>query len=425
MSSSNLDPQNRLRRLPPPALRGRRNRTEEERLLPELKETLGDDILSETPVEVEARAEHSTMPAEQAPEVPEEPNSAAPAEELPYEFVSESEETSKKVSEADKVDLVTYIQGVAEPLLEAISRRVVGQEELKQSLLISLLTNGHLLLESLPGLAKTTAAAALAKALSSDFKRIQCTPDLLPADIIGTQVYNNKTNEFTTQLGPVHANIVLLDEINRSSAKTQSAMLEAMQERQTSIGGEVYLLPKPFLVLATQNPIEQEGTYRLPEAQLDRFLMKELLTYPTPEEELEIVEKIENGDLDDNRFFTTEVTTDHILFSQELVKQVYVSEKVKQYIVHIVSSTRNPENVPKDYADKIEEGASPRATIAFLKASQALAALKGRDHVIPDDIKELAHRILRHRIKLNYTALSENITVEDVIDAILDSIKIA
>lgn len=328
---------------------------------------------------------------------------------------------SSKLSPED----LEFSRNVTSVLLDSFSHKVVGQSQLKVSLLISLYTGGHILLESVPGLAKTTAAQSLADALSTSFKRIQCTPDLLPSDIIGSQIYDNRTGEFRTQLGPVHANIVLLDEINRSSAKTQSAMLEAMQEKQTSIAGENYKLPEPFLVLATQNPIEQEGTYRLPEAQLDRFLIKEILDYPSDSEELEIIEKIENGDLSRDKVFGTNITAEHILYMQKLVEKVYVDKKIKEYIISIVSITRNPSDALGDkYADMVEQGASPRATIAFLKATKALALINGRSHVIPEDVKAVGHRILRHRIMLNYVATSQKITVETIIDGIFDSVGI-
>ncbi len=300
--------------------------------------------------------------------------------------------------------------------------RVVGQARLQESLLIALLTGGHVLLESVPGLAKTTAAQALAKGVSGSFKRIQCTPDLLPSDIVGTQIYNQRDGSFVTQLGPVHANFVLLDEINRSSAKTQSAMLEAMQERQTSIGDQTYPLPKPFLVLATQNPIEQEGTYALPEAQLDRFMLKDVLDYPSPAEEAEILRRIDDGVFRHDP--AAVVTLDDVLRLQELTPRVYLDPAIINYIVGLTYVTRHA----KDYVDPatatfIEFGASPRASIAFAQASRARALLDGRDHVVPDDIKALAHRVFRHRVILGFEALAEDVQVERVIDTLVASIK--
>lgn len=308
---------------------------------------------------------------------------------------------------------------------QAFATRVVGQQNLQTALLVGMITGGHILLESVPGLAKTTAAQTLAQAVEGSFKRIQCTPDLLPSDIIGTQIYDYAKGEFRTQLGPVHANIVLLDEINRSSAKTQSAMLEAMQEKQTSIGGQVYELPKPFVVLATQNPIEQEGTYELPEAQLDRFLLKEVLVYPTAPEELEILKRIEAGVIGgelrgDN---LPHVSTEAILRMQQLVRKVYIDDAVKQYIVQLVAATRAPAAaIPPDQARYIQYGASPRASIAFQQVAKAVALLAGRDYVIPEDVKALRYAILRHRILLNFEAIADQVHPETLIDAIFNAV---
>jgi MoxR-like ATPase len=302
------------------------------------------------------------------------------------------------------------------------AHRVVGQESLKTVLMVALLVKGHVLLESLPGLAKTTAAKALADSIHATFKRIQCTPDLLPSDIIGTQIYNQQTHSFETKKGPVHANFVLLDEINRSSAKTQSAMLEAMQERQTTIGGEIYPLPSPFMVIATQNPVEQEGTYRLPEAQLDRFLLKETITYPTPFEEREVLKKVENGDLTDTTTGTTSL--DDLIWLQEQVKRITLSEPIYEYIINIVYATRHIETIlGEERADYVKYGASPRASIAFLESAKAYALLNGRNYVIPEDIKVLSYPILRHRIITTYEAEEEGYTSEKIIDEILKLVK--
>ncbi len=311
---------------------------------------------------------------------------------------------------------------------ESYSTKVVGQASLKRSLLIGLITGGHILLESVPGLAKTTAAQAISDAVSGSFKRIQCTPDLLPSDIIGTQIFDYQKQTFETQLGPVHANFVLLDEINRSSAKTQSAMLEAMQEKQTSIGGTVYPLPEPFLVLATQNPIEQEGTYHLPEAQLDRFLLKEILDYPEFADEIEILDRINDGVYDKHPGDAKPkgaVTIDDVLFLQEVVTKVYLDDSITNYIVSAVYVTRKAESyIGKQLADCIEYGASPRASIAFSRAARALALIEGRDHVIPEDVKELRHVVLRHRIILGFEAIADNVEPETIIDAIFASVKV-
>ena len=299
--------------------------------------------------------------------------------------------------------------------------RIVGQKNLQISLLISLIANGHILVESVPGLAKTTAAKVLTESCGGKFSRIQCTPDLLPSDIIGTQTYNAKTGEFETQIGPVCANFVLLDEINRSSSKTQSAMLEAMQERQVSIGGENYKLPDVFIVIATQNPIEQEGTYPLAEAQQDRFIIKETLNYPTAAEELEVLNRIEK-----NVFQKAEKVVDikDIKYLQELSKKVYIDESIKKYIISIVYSTRNTSKVIKpELAKYVTNGASTRAAISFMDASKALALINGRTYVIPDDVKALSYSILRHRIELNFEAIADEVKVETIISAILDSIK--
>lgn len=317
-----------------------------------------------------------------------------------------------------------YAKRIQQTISSAYDYKVVGQDRLQVTLLVALLSGGHILLESVPGLAKTTAAQAVASSMQADFKRIQCTPDLMPSDIIGTQIYDVKSGDFRTQLGPVHANFVLLDEINRSSAKTQSAMLEAMQEKQTSIGGIIYPLPKPFLVIATQNPIEQEGTYRLPEAQLDRFLLKEVLDYPRPDEELQILNRIEMG-VFDNPAPKTHVNVQDILNMQILTSKVFIKQSLQEYIVAIVDTTRNPAGrVGTDIASYIEQGASPRASIAFVKASKALALLAGRTEVIPDDIKYLRHLVLRHRIQVSYTAALDGVTPETIIDAIFNSIRV-
>lgn len=307
----------------------------------------------------------------------------------------------------------------------AFSRKVVGQTGLRDTLLIALITGGHVLLESVPGLAKTTAAATLAQSVEASFTRIQCTPDLLPSDITGTQIYDAQKSTFVTQLGPVHSNFVLLDEINRSSAKTQSAMLEAMQERQTSIGGTVYPLPRPFLVLATQNPIEQEGTYQLPEAQLDRFLLKEVLDYPSPAEEAEVIRRIEAGVYDEQQVDApTGVSLDDVVWLQELAKRVYVDASIVNYIVQLIYVTRHPQQyVPGSLADYVQFGASPRASIAFMQAARALALLHGRDYVIPEDVKHLRHGVLRHRIILGYEATADDVAPETIIDAVFASVQ--
>ena len=302
-------------------------------------------------------------------------------------------------------------------IMDYYSSKIVGQQSLVRSILIALMANGHILLESVPGLAKTTAAKIITNAVAGRFSRIQCTPDLLPSDIIGGQIFNYSTSSFETKLGPVFANFVLLDEINRSSAKTQSAMLEAMQERQTTIGGVIYKLPKLFIVIATQNPVEQEGTYNLAEAQTDRFLIKEVIDYPSPQEEVEILSRLETNIFEENKQILS--ITD-LVFLQYLTKKVYIDQNVKRYITEIVNVTRHPENYLKEEFYKyITMGASTRASISFMECGKANALLNGRPFVTPDDIKEIAYRILRHRIALSFAAEANGVKVETIIDEIL------
>lgn len=329
--------------------------------------------------------------------------------------------TAAQVQTLDESDLAR-----AGELVDRVSgifaQRVVGQEDLRTALVSTLIAGGHVLLESVPGLAKTTAAHTLAGAVSGTFHRIQCTPDLMPNDIVGTQIFNYATGEFTTQLGPVHANVVLLDEINRSSAKTQSAMLEAMQERQTSIGGQVYPLPSPFMVLATQNPIEEEGTYVLPEAQMDRFLMKEVLTYPTPGEEVDVLERTASGALT-APLAREPITLDDVHFLQGAALRVYVDRSVKEYVVALVNTTRGggPRPLP-NLAQHVRVGASPRGAIALMRVAQALALQEGRTYVVPDDVKRLRYPVLRHRLVRTYDALASNVAPEALIDAVFQAV---
>lgn len=321
-------------------------------------------------------------------------------------------------------DELARAQQLAEDIAGSFEAKVVGQARLRETLLISLLTGGHVLLESVPGLAKTTAAQTLADSISARFHRIQCTPDLLPSDIVGTQIYDAVKARFVTQLGPVHANIVLLDEINRSSAKTQSAMLEAMQERQTTIGGHVHPLPSPFMVMATQNPIEQEGTYQLPEAQMDRFMLKDVLDYPSPVEEAEVIRRLDAGVYRPESTPPPVASLDDVRELQAAARKVYLDPSLVNYIVGLVYVTRHAgAYIDPKLARLIEFGASPRASIAFTQAARALALLQGRSHVIPEDIKSLAERVLRHRIILGFEAVAENIKVETVIAAVLDSVQ--
>lgn len=299
-------------------------------------------------------------------------------------------------------------------------QRIIGQAELKQSLLTALMANGHLLLESVPGLAKTTAAKVITESCDGKFMRIQCTPDLLPSDIIGTQIFNYSTNEFETKLGPINANFVLLDEINRTNSKTQSATLEAMEERKITIDKTTYNLPEIFIVIATQNPIEQEGTYYISEAQLDRFLLKEKINYLNTDEEVKMLDIIDHPKTKNTK---PVVSLNDLKYLQTITDNVYVDQSIKEYIVDIVDATRNPHKfIDQKYSDYIELGSSPRGAIAFMKCAKAHAIIKGRKYVTPDDVKDLKYKVLRHRIILSYEALAENISVEDIIDEIFKGV---
>jgi MoxR-like ATPase len=309
-------------------------------------------------------------------------------------------------------------------LLEIEMRKVIiGQEDMIEKLLLALLSNGHILLEGVPGLAKTLAITALAKIVDVDFSRIQFTPDLLPADVIGTQIYNMKNEEFTIKKGPIFANFILADEINRAPAKVQSALLEAMQERQITIGNETFKLNEPFMVLATQNPIEQEGTYPLPEAQVDRFMLKVVLDYPKIEEEKKII----RGNIASGAYPVPNkvISAQDILKARETVREVYLDEKIEQYIVDIVFATRKPGNYGLDNLDGlISFGGSPRASISMAIASKAYAFINHRGYVIPEDVRAVCHDVLRHRIGLTYEAEAEEITVEDIINQILNKVEV-
>lgn len=307
---------------------------------------------------------------------------------------------------------------IIERIKAIFSVKVVGQERLQVALITTLIARGHILIESVPGLAKTTAASALCQAISGKFSRIQCTPDLMPNDIVGTQIYNYGTGEFQTQLGPVHANLVLLDEINRSSAKTQSAMLEAMQERQVTIGQHTYPLPDPFMVLATQNPIEEEGTYILPEAQMDRFLLKEIITYPTPEQEIKMLD-MQTGSNQNKQDNFLPVSIEEIVFVQNLLDKIYVSPSITHYIISLINTTRGGGPNPIVGLDKlVRVGASPRGSIAFVKICQALAIFNGRSYVIPEDVKDMGYSVLRHRIIRTFDAMADEIPTESIIDQV-------
>jgi MoxR-like ATPase len=307
-------------------------------------------------------------------------------------------------------------------LQEQMHRVIVGQQELLDGLVIGLLCNGHLLIEGVPGLAKTTAVAALAQGIRTDFQRIQFTPDLLPADLVGTLIYRQNEGDFSVKKGPIFSNVILADEINRAPAKVQSALLEAMQERQVTIGDETFPLPKPFMVLATQNPIEQEGTYPLPEAQVDRFMMKLVVKYPGVREERQILDRMARTSTDLS--VEAVLTPEQISQAREVIDAIHVDERIRDYVVNLIVATRDPENFGVPVGDLIEFGASPRATIALLLVSKARAFMDGRGYVVPQDIKDSAHDVLRHRLGLTYEAEAEEKSTDDVITTLLDHVPV-
>ena len=307
-----------------------------------------------------------------------------------------------------------------EPLLYEVKKIVVGQDNFLERVLVALLAGGHLLVEGVPGLAKTLTVSTLARVMQGSFKRIQFTPDLVPADLIGTRIFNQKSGEFATQLGPVFANLVLADEINRAPAKVQSALLEAMQERQVTIAGESFPLPKPFVVMATQNPIETEGTYALPEAQVDRFMMKVLVGYPSEDEEFAIVQRVTGPATD----IAPVTSAEELLAMQAKSREVYVDPALVSYAVRLVAATRAPEKAGlRDHGRLILYGASPRATIGLIEAGRALAFLRGRDYVLPQDVVDIAADVLRHRVVPSYEALSEGITADAIVRDIMRNVS--
>ena len=323
---------------------------------------------------------------------------------------------------ADKENINNIIENMR-ACEQEIAKAIIGQEDVVHEIILAILADGNVLLEGVPGLGKTQLVKTISKVLDLSFSRIQFTPDLMPADVTGTNliIKEGGNNVFKFEQGPVFANIVLADEINRATPKTQAAMLEAMQERQTTIGGTVYKMPDIFMVIATQNPIEQEGTYLLAEAQLDRFLLKEKLDYPTMEEELEVLNRIEKDIFINNK---SVLDIKDITYLQKLAKKVYLDESIKKYIVNIINATRNVEEVvSKELAKYVTMGASTRGAIAFMEASKALALIRGRNYVIPKDIKALKYTVLRHRIELNFAAIADNVSVEKIIDEIIGAIK--
>lgn len=299
---------------------------------------------------------------------------------------------------------------------------IVGQKHLVDTLLIGLLSDGHILLEGVPGLAKTLAIKTLAQLIDADFSRIQFTPDLLPADVVGTMIYSQKDEKFNVKKGPIFANFVLADEINRAPAKVQSALLEGMQEKQVTIGSQTFQLPTPFLVMATQNPIEQEGTYQLPEAQVDRFMLKVIIDYPTIEEEKRIIRENITGKMPEVRAVTSAA---EIIKARDVVREVYIDEKIEQYIADIVFATRYPDRYGlKDMKSMISFGGSPRASISLAKAARAYAFIKRRGYVVPEDVRAVAHDVLRHRVGLTYEAEASNITSEEIVSKIINKVEV-
>lgn len=318
--------------------------------------------------------------------------------------------------------LIEQQSGFVTNLVTGMNQVIVGQKHLVDSLLISLLSDGHVLLEGVPGLAKTLAIKTLSQLVDVKFNRVQFTPDLLPADVVGTMIYSQKDESFHVKKGPVFANFVLADEINRAPAKVQSALLEAMQEHQVTIGEQTFTLPNPFLVMATQNPIEQEGTYPLPEAQVDRFMLKVVINYPTLEEEKMIIRENLQGSMPK---VTPVTTADEILKAREVVRQVYIDEKIEKYIADIVFATRYPDRYGlADLKDMITFGGSPRASINLAKASRAYAFIKHRGYVVPEDVRAVAHDVLRHRIGLSYEAEASNLTSEEIVSRIINKVEV-
>ncbi len=337
--------------------------------------------------------------------------------------VKENLTVVENVNIAEINELIQKESGFVDMINMEVKKVIVGQQHMIESLLIGLLSNGHILLEGVPGLAKTLAISTLSNVIDVDFKRVQFTPDLLPADLLGTMIYNQKKEEFISKKGPLFSNFILADEINRAPAKVQSALLEAMQERQITIGDQTYKLPEPFLVMATQNPIEQEGTYPLPEAQVDRFMLKVVLPYPKREEERLIV----RANVSSTGFEKPNKVVDpkQIIRAREVVKKIYMDEKIEKYIVDIVYATREPEYYQLEKVKHyIAFGGSPRASISLANAAKAYAFLKKRGYVIPEDVRAVCKDVLRHRIGLSYEAEAENVSTEDVITTILNTVEV-
>lgn len=325
--------------------------------------------------------------------------------------------------EEAQIENKSALQQKVQDVMSEVAKVVVGQEYMVNRLLIGLFTNGHVLLEGVPGLAKTLTVNTLANVLHLDFQRIQFTPDLMPSDLIGTMIYNQKQGNFEVKKGPIFSNLVLADEVNRSPAKVQSALLEAMQEKQVTIGETTFPLDRPFLVLATQNPVDQEGTYPLPEAQVDRFMLKVTVNYPTKSQELEVMRRMSNMSF--NKDVNTILTKEEIFSIREQVNQVEISESLERYIIELVYATRSPlEYGLKQEAEYIQYGVSPRASINLNLGAKAVAYMEGRDYVLPEDIKEIAYDVMNHRILLNYEAEADGVTTKDIIEKILKQVPI-
>lgn len=325
-------------------------------------------------------------------------------------------------------DDVKQAAALADRIRARFAQTLVGQDDLRESLILTLVAAGHILIESVPGLAKTTAAQTLATSVSGTFKRVQCTPDLMPSDLVGTQVFDFSTQQFATRLGPIHANFVLLDEINRSNAKTQSAMLEAMAEGATTIGGERIALPKPFMVIATQNPIEEEGTFTLPEAQMDRFMMKAVMTYPSADDEQRMLALLtgRGSDVfDPAQLNEGRISIRDVQFLRSAAKRVHVSDAIMRYAVDLTATSRGAGSHPlQGLGSLVRLGASPRASIALVRIGQANALLRGRDYVIPEDLKAVVHGVLRHRLVLTFEAMADGVTADQVIERIVKAVPV-
>ncbi len=351
-----------------------------------------------------------------------------PQPNIPQQMPPMPQQPATPTSAGLSPDDLNHARQLADRIRARFAQTLVGQDNLREALIVTMVSGGHILIESVPGLAKTTAAQTLATSVSGSFKRVQCTPDLMPSDLVGTQVFDFSTQRFSTQIGPIHANFVLLDEINRSNAKTQSAMLEAMAEGATTIGGERIALPQPFMVIATENPIEEEGTFNLPEAQMDRFTMKAVMGYPSADEEqrmLAMLTKRGSDTVDAETLEGDVLSLADVEFLRAAARRVHVSKAIMGYAVDIVATSRGAGTHPiADLSTKVRLGASPRASIALIRVGQAAALLAGRDYVIPEDIRMFAHEILRHRILLTFEALADGVTSDQVVDSVVATVPV-